>query len=369
MNKPIVSVVMIVRNVERFLAEAIESILGQTFAEFEFIIVDFGSTDKSKSIVSGYAAKDTRIKLHEIPNCGIAEARNAGGFLAKGKYIAIMDADDVSLPERLMWEVEFMEGHPEVGLLGGAREWIDATGRPLFVNGDPTDDASLRAALTDRCAFCQPTVLVRSEAFTLVGGYRAAFAPAEDYDLWLRITEHFQCANLPQVVLKYRIHPQQVSMTRHRHQTLCVLAARESSKSRKAGRPDAMNSVEEITPALLARVGVTDAMLQTAIASGCREWIRNMCLAGEYAVALGAAIEILHSSDLEHAEKRSIADLWLLAAWLYWRQKRFLNSLFALAHAVLTRPVVVGRPLTQLLHRFETMRWRKRAGDLSAQGR
>jgi hypothetical protein len=116
-------------------------------------------------------------------------------------------------------------------------------------------------------------------------------------------------------------------------------------------------------------MGVTAAMLQTTIASDCREWIRNMCLAGEYAVALGAAVEVLHSSDLEHAEKRSIADLWLAAAWLYWKQKRFLGSLLAVAHAVVTRPVVVGRPLTQLLQRFELLRLRKRTGDLSAQGR
>ena len=95
MTEPVVSVVLVVCNVERFLGEAIESILRQTFREFEFIIVDFGSTDKSKEIVSSYAAKDVRVRLHEIPLCGLAEARNAGCFLARGKYIAIVDADDV----------------------------------------------------------------------------------------------------------------------------------------------------------------------------------------------------------------------------------------------------------------------------------
>src|ERR1700733_9393562 len=93
-NAPIVSVAMVVCNVERFLVEAIESILGQTFREFEFIIVDFGSTDQTKGIVSSYAAKDPRIKLHEIPHCGLAEARNVSCFLARGQYIAIQDADD-----------------------------------------------------------------------------------------------------------------------------------------------------------------------------------------------------------------------------------------------------------------------------------
>src|SRR6516225_9438340 len=89
MNKPIVSVVMVVCNVERFLAEAIESILAQTFRDFEFIIIDYGSSDRSRSIISSLAAKDKRIKLHEIPHCILPEARNAGCFLAQGQYIAL----------------------------------------------------------------------------------------------------------------------------------------------------------------------------------------------------------------------------------------------------------------------------------------
>jgi Glycosyl transferase family 2 len=352
-RQPLVSVVMVVCNVDRFLAESIESILGQTFRDFEFIIVDFGSADNSKAIVSSYATQDSRIRLYEIPPCGLAEARNAGCFLAQGQYIAIMDADDVSLPERLMWEVEFMEKYPEVGVLGGAKEWVDATGRYLFVNGDPTEDGEIRSALAIRCAFCQPTVLIRSGAFALVKGYRAAFAPAEDYDLWLRIVEHFQCANLKQVVLKYRIHPYQVSFRRRKQQTLSVLAAQVSSASRKSGNPDPLNGVEEITPALLTGLGVSEARQQTALASDSRDWIRNMCLAGEYLVALNAAVEILQSSDVEFAERRQIADLWLAAAWLYWKKKGFLKSLLAVAHALRTRPVLVVRPLKQLLQRLE----------------
>ena len=122
MSNPLVSVVMVVCNVDHFLAESIESILGQTFREFEFIIVDFGSTDKSKAIAASYAAKDNRVKLHDAPHCALAEVRNFGCSLAQGEYIAIMDADDVSAPDRLMLETEFMENHPEVGLLGGATE-------------------------------------------------------------------------------------------------------------------------------------------------------------------------------------------------------------------------------------------------------
>lgn len=361
MDKPEVSVVMVVCNVDRFLAEAIESILGQTFKDFEFIVVDFGSSDKSKTIVSNYAARDSRIRFYEIPHCGLAEARNAGCFLAQGRYIAIMDADDVSLPDRLLWEVDFMQKHPEVGVLGGAKEWVDAAARRLFVNGDPIEDHEIRSALALRCAFCQPTVLIRKEAFVFVGGYRPAFAPAEDYDLWLRIAEHFRLANLKQVVLRYRIHPHQVSFRRRKQQTLSVLAAQVSAASRNGGNLDSLQGVEEITPALLTGLGVSEARQQTALASDCQNWIRNMYLAGEYSVALGATIEILQSPDVTNAGGREIADLWLAAAWLHWKQKRFLNSLLALAHAVRTRPALVARPLKQLLARLEFASGRSRA--------
>jgi glycosyltransferase involved in cell wall biosynthesis len=353
MNKPLVSVVMVVRNVDRFVAESIDSVLGQTFKNFEFIILDFGSTDKSKAIVSNYAARDSRIRMHEIPNCGLAVARNASCALARGQYIAMVDADDVCLPDRLLWQIEFMERHPGVGLLGGAMQWIDAKGRFLFINGGPTEDHEIRSALAFRNPFGQNAVMIRRDTFTFVGGYRAVFAQTEDYDLWLRISEHFQCANLKQVVVKYRVHPNQESFRKRRQQTLCFLAAQVSALFRGKGKPDPLESVQEITPALLMKLGVSEGRQQTAIASDLSNWIRNMRLAGEYSVALQAAVEFLRSSDLEQADGRPIADLWLAAAWLYWKRKQFLNSLFALGHAVMARPVVVGRPLKLLLRRFE----------------
>jgi len=362
MHKPEISIAMVVCNVERFLAEAVESILDQTFTEFEFVVVDFGSTDNSINIVSNYAAKDSRIRLRQIPNCGLAEARNAACYLAQSPYIAIMDADDVALPGRLLRELEFMERHPAVGVVGGAKEWIDARGKCLFTNGDPTEDAEIRGALSRRCAFCQPTTLIRREAFLRVGGYRPAFAPAEDYDLWLRIAEHFQLANLKDVVLKYRVHPHQVSFRKKKQQTLSVLAAQVSAESRKNGKTDPLEGVQEITPTLLSSLGVSERRQHTAFASDCREWIRNLYLAGEYSPALEAAIEILRSPDVASSESRQIADLWLEAASLYRKQHRYLDALVAIASALRRRPILVARPIRQLLARSQT----KRSG---AQGR
>jgi hypothetical protein len=348
---------MVVRNVERFLAEAIESILGQTFSEFEFIIVDFGSTDKSKAIVSSYAATDSRIRLHEISGRGVAEARNAGCFLARGQYMAIMDADDISLPERLMWEVEFMERHPEVGVVGGAVDWIDATGasltNPTPPSGvtlhPPVGNGEIQSALVKYNTFWQPSVLMRRAAFVLVGGYRRAFAESEDYDLWLRISEHFEMANLPQVILQYRIHPNQVSVRKRKQQSLCSLAALASAASRRNGRPDPLNSVEELTPAVLVALGVSEAKQQSALANEYRGWIRSMCGAGEWSGALNAAIEMLQSSDWKHIERRTVADMRLEVAQLYWKNRRLWKSIITVGQAVTTRPMVAGRPLKPLL--------------------
>lgn len=340
---------MVVCNVDRFLAESIESILGQTLKDFEFIIVDFGSTDKSKDIALGYAARDARIKLHDIPNCGLGEARNAGCFLAQGRYIAVMDADDVSIPDRLMSEFEFMEKHPEVGLLGGYTEWIDATGRSLRIERFPDEDREIRSAFASGCPFCQPTVLMRRDAFVLAGGYRAAFVFAEDYDLWLRIAEHFQCANLRQVVLKYRSHPHQVQLRKARQQSLCILAALTSASLRRTGKPDPFNSVKEITPALLASLGVSKAKQRI---SADLDWIRALYLSGDYSGALKASIEALGCSDWKYAERWQTANARLMVARLNWKQKRYASSIVAASRAFVTRPIILGRPLKPLFRRF-----------------
>jgi Glycosyl transferase family 2 len=351
MSNPLVSVVMVVCNVERFLAEAIESILGQTFLDFEFVIVDFGSTDNSKGIVSRYMAGDSRVKHYSIPSCGLAEARNASCRLARGQYLAIMDADDVAVSDRLARQVAFMETHAEVSVLGGAVEWIDTTGKALIKWVNPLGDEDIQRALLERCPLWQPTVLMRREAFMLIGGYRAAFAPAEDYDLWLRMAERFHMANLDEVLLRYRIHPYQVSMRKRRQQTLGVLGARVSSSARRSGRSDPLESVNEITPTVLAALGVSRATMQNELARERGKWIRNMCMAGEYSVTLEAALEALRS-DLEYVERRHISDLHVIVAWLYWKQKRFLAGCGAVGRAVATRPVVVGRPMKCLLRRF-----------------
>src|SRR6267154_728024 len=351
MNQPLVSVVMPVCNVERFLAESIESILGQTFRDFEFIIIDFGSTDNSTSIVSSYAARDNRIKFHKIPNCVLPAARNAGCSLAQGKYIAIMDADDVSLTNRLALQVDFIERRSEIALLGGATEWIDATGRSLGAHHVPSEYYEIQSALATRCPFWHPTILIRKDIFLIVGGYRAAFIFAHDYDLELRIAERFECTNLKQVVLKYRIHPFQVTFHSQRQQTLYKLAAQASAIRRGHSKLDPLEGARKITTRLLAELGVGEPAQQNALASDCRNWIRSMSAAREYSAALDAARQML-GSRLNYVERWQIADLRLAVARLYWKQGRFVRSAVTAGHALITRPLILARPLKLFLRWF-----------------
>jgi glycosyltransferase involved in cell wall biosynthesis len=350
MKKPLVSVVMVTCNVERFLAEAIDSILNQSCRDFEFVIVDFGSTDRSMEIIANYAAKDSRVKLHQAPHCALPAARNAACALAHGQYLAVMDADDVAAPDRLKWEIDFMERNPEVGLLGGATEWIDAAGRVLRQDRFPAQDREIKAALEARFPFCHPTALIRKEAFALAGGYRPAFVVAHDYDLFLRISEHYRCANLEEVVLRYRIHPYQVSMHKRRQQTICKIAAAASASARRSGNPDPLDSTGTITSQTLLRLGVSETRLVNDVAAELRQWIRHMRLAGEHSAALNAAVEFLRS-DLTQIEAWQVADLRLTVASVYWSQSRFMRSLVAAGRALATRPAAAARPFFKRLMR------------------
>lgn len=265
MSSPTVSVVMSVFNGQAFLAEAIESILNQAFRDFEFLIVDDGSTDATPEILSTYTKQDRRIRIVRHENKGRAVSLNIGIGLSKSLYVARMDADDISLPNRLKEQFEFMERHPAVGLLSGSYERINAEGRLLdTVRLLPTDE-EIKLAMLVNNPMCHPAAMMRRDVAIACGGYRKAFLDADDYDLWLRMSELSQLANLEQPILQYRVHSKQVSIVNSSHQMLCVLAARTAAAFRKQGRPDPFSGVEQITPDLLRKLGVTSTEIQNAL--------------------------------------------------------------------------------------------------------
>jgi GT2 family glycosyltransferase len=344
---------MSVFNARRFLEEAVNSILNQSFQDLEFVIIDDGSTDGSGQILDSYQNSDSRVAVYHQENSGLTASLNRGCALSRGKYIARMDADDVAVRDRLMRQVEFMDNHPGIGVVGGAVECIDGAGKSLFRYRLPLKDDEIKVALRrGDCPLAHPTVLLRREAFATVAGYRMAMVHAEDYDLWLRIADRFQLANLEMVVLKYRVHPNQVSIRKWRQQALSNLAARIAATSRRNGNPDPFESAREITPELLTGLGVSAAKLQTTVARGCLSFISSMCDAGEYKAAFDGISEISQCCELELVDAPELADLHLLTARLYWRQRRFVRSILSVGRALIARPKILGRPLKPLMRRL-----------------
>ncbi len=346
---PAVSVVMSVLNGERFLAEAVESILAQSFADFEFIIIDDGSTDRTSAILETYEKTDTRVLVHHQENKGLVEALNRGCALAHGKYIARIDADDVALQDRLKRQVEFMETHPGVALVGGSIECIDATGKPLVTHVALTSHRKIRAALLrGSCGLWHPTIMMRTDAFTAIGGYRKAIIDAEDYDLFLRMAERFYVANLENVVLKYRLHGDQVSALKFKRQALSSLAARAAAWSRQHGKPDPLDNCAEITPTMLDSLGVTDIARQTTIARAYVTHVRNMSRASASRIDPADLIQSIDTMELGQAGGSAVADLWLLVATLYYRDKKLLSATRSFCRALSVWPFLLLRPAKRL---------------------
>lgn len=218
-NVPSVSVLLPVFNAGRYLRPAVQSILDQRFRDFELIVIDDGSTDESLAELQRFAAADDRIRLRSRENLGLVATLNELLALARGELIARMDADDIALPHRFDLQVDYLLGHPDVVCLGGGIELMDEADRRLHrpppVRGN---DAVQREALQGRIPICHPSAMYRTEAARRVGGYRAETYPAEDLDLWLRLGEVGRLDNLGACVLRYRIHPDSISVQQSRHQ-------------------------------------------------------------------------------------------------------------------------------------------------------
>lgn len=204
---PRCSVLMPVYNAERYVGHAVESILRQTWHDFEFLIIDDGSTDRSPEMLRAYAERDPRILLVSRANTGYLRALNEGWPLCRGEYVARMDADDVAMPERLQRQIAFLDAHPDCLMVGCALLRIDAEGDLLCEERLPEGHAEIEARLLrGRGAIGHPAALIRREALVEVGGYREPYYGAEDHDLWLRLAERGRLANLPEALLKCRVH-------------------------------------------------------------------------------------------------------------------------------------------------------------------
>jgi glycosyltransferase involved in cell wall biosynthesis len=196
---------MPVHNGGPYLREAVESILGQTYARIELIAVDDGSTDGSAEVLASYT--DSRLKiLTNDSNLGIVRTLNKGLAVASGEFVARMDADDVALPGRIDDQVRFLLEHPDVAVVGAAAVLIDEHGAELGTEKFPAGDREIRRMMFVHNPFIHGTVMMRKRVLDECGAYDIRFLHNEDYDLWLRIASRFKMANLPDVLLRRRIH-------------------------------------------------------------------------------------------------------------------------------------------------------------------
>jgi glycosyltransferase involved in cell wall biosynthesis len=198
---PLISVIMPAYNAEAYITQAINSILSQTYSNFELIILNDGSTDQTEEIVQSFS--DKRIQyIKNQRNLGIAATLNKGSTAAQGEYIARMDADDICFPVRLEHQINFFESHPSIGVLGSAIQLIDRRSRNLHRGLFPNDDALIRWSMMYTNPIAHPTVMIRRKLFLSSNGYRDV--PAEDHDLWERMSNITSFANLPEVLLYLR---------------------------------------------------------------------------------------------------------------------------------------------------------------------
>jgi GT2 family glycosyltransferase len=203
---PTVSVVMPVYNGERYLQAAIDSIRGQTFTDFEFVIVDDGSQDDTWDILRANAAQDSRlVLLRNARNGGVLAARNRGLSAAQGVYMAVQDADDIALPERLALQAAYLDANPQVGAVGGPAQRIDANGNPQAMWRVPSGHEIIRAHLLFTSPIAHTTMMARRVLVLALGGYQYPYG-VEDYDLWWRLCQASRLETLPQTLAQYRIH-------------------------------------------------------------------------------------------------------------------------------------------------------------------
>ena len=256
-QSPAISVVLPVYNAEAYVREAVESILAQSFTDFELIAINDGSTDGSGAILRELAARDTRIVLVERPNGGLVSALNEGIGRARAGLIARMDADDVAMPERFALQHARMIEELELAVLGSCIRVMDKAGDIIRL-GDHfplTSEQATRCVENSGCPVAHPAVMMRRGAVLKAGGYRKALSHAEDYDLWLRMIDlGYAIANLPWPLLNYREHSANVTEVHWQAQGRSGILAGFAHRVRKAGLPDPFEGVETINAELIRSV-------------------------------------------------------------------------------------------------------------------
>ncbi len=239
---PPVSVIMAVYNGERYLAEAVESVLGQSHEDFEFVIVDDGSTDRTPKILDFYAARDGRVRVISQTNAGQPASLNRAHAEARNEWVAVLDADGACMPHRLETQLRALRREPSVRVLGASAFWTNEWGgtRGIRAFGPKSlKEFERLAAGRDPIVIVHPTAMMHRATILKLGGYAEDFGPAADVELWSRVSDEHPVISLSEPLLYYRIHTSSMSVTRFFEQRLLArwIRARQHARRRGLSQP------------------------------------------------------------------------------------------------------------------------------------
>jgi GT2 family glycosyltransferase len=274
LSDPGISVAMSVFNGERYLRLAIDSILAQSFTDFEFLILDDGSSDGTAAILASYAKADMRIRIISRENKGLIVSLNQLIEEAKAPIIARMDCDDIAHPERFAKQIAFLDANPDYGVLGTWIDNIDADGHVSYYKGydHPVSHDEFLERIGIGTTMCHSSVMMRKDLVEKVGGYHAAFKHCEDFDLWLRLASITKLGSLPERLMQYRHWEAQVSNRYAFQQHLGTAVSLAAYKARQNGQIDPTHDLDDLPPIamldeLFGRTGVENEVRNFVVPS------------------------------------------------------------------------------------------------------
>jgi len=283
MSRPVVSVIMAACNAADTIVEAIDSILRQTWENLELIVIDDGSTDATASIVNGF--HDPRIRfISNESNVGLARSLQRGTGAATGRFMARMDADDLSHPQRLEKQVAFLDSRPRVGFAGTSFDLMDEQSRVLGRRVRPATDEFLQRQLLVWNPFCHGSVMIRRELLRASGGYDENFPSAMDFDLWLRLAERTCAAIMPEVLYSWRVRPDSMTHAHRARQDAFARRALELAWQRRVTGADALGRAlfSQFTDSAMSAehcaIWAREALRQQRTAAAARLLARSLAL-------------------------------------------------------------------------------------------
>jgi hypothetical protein len=281
-DRPAVTVLLPVRNGAAHLEAAAASILRQSLAALELLVVDDGSTDATPLLLARVAAADRRVRVLRQGPLGLVPALNRGLREARAPLLARMDADDLALPDRLARQAAVLAASPGVALVGSGWRVVAADGAVRRVVQPPLTDAAIRAGMQRANVLAHPTVMLRRPAVLAVGGYRPAFLLAEDFDLWLRLLERHEAACVPEPLLDYREHSGQSAWRDLEQRILSELGALAAARCRAAGSADQGDDPAPIDRARLRQMGLQQAEIGAGLVARALGAAKDARAAGQW---------------------------------------------------------------------------------------